>query len=97
MKLKTATWYTATPITSGGTAIYLQSFRSSTRKGLNELLRLLDRDEYSYIIVKHEVRYYNDRSFAMMGSVANGAEAWDIEQALYASEEWKNVTLYKDC
>lgn len=97
MKPKTATWYTATPI-EDDTAFYLGGQRSSTLKDINAAVAYYtSKEALPYLIVKHEAKYISDRTFAMMGHVANGGEAWDIEKALSASEEWTNVTLSKDC
>ena len=97
MKVKTATWYTATPI-EGDTAFYLGGQRSSTLKGINAAVAYYTSKEgLPYLVVKHEAKYISDRTFAMMSHVANGGEAWDIESALSEHPSLKNVTLSKDC
>jgi hypothetical protein len=97
MKVKTATWYTATPI-EGGTAFYLGSQRSSTLKGINDAVAYYTSKEgLPYLVVKHEAKYINDRTSAMMARVANGGEAWAIEVALSEHPSLENVTLSKEC
>ena len=97
MNIKTATWYTATPI-EGNTASYLACLRSSTRKGINEAVAYYrSKNTLPYLVVKHEQKYISDRTFAMMDRVANGGEAWDIENALSEHPSLKNVILSKDC
>ena len=97
MKLKTATWYTATPI-EGDTAFYLGCQRSSTLKGINAAVAYYtEKEGLPYIVVKHEAKYISDRTSAMMNRVANGGEAWDIEVALSEHPSLENVTLSKEC
>lgn len=100
MKVKTARWYTATPVDADtNIANYAESVRAGTSKDIRlqvEATKRVLKDDREYIVVMHKVQYYGDRTYAMMQRCANNGESWDIYFAISGSTNWGHVTLNTD-